>query len=393
MKLAPTTLGLGAALMLAPLSALASDAPLKIGFISTLSGPSAIHGQETLDGFNLALERLGGTLGGRQVELVLGDDQQKPDVARQLADRMVERDRVDLVTGTIWSNVLLAIARPILDSGTFLISPNAGPSQMAGEQCHPLFFATGFQNDTPNEAMGKYMSDQGYDNVYLMAPNYPAGRDMIAGFKRFYTGAISDEVYPTFGQLDYAAEIAQLRAKGPSALFFFISGGPGMNFVKQYAQVGLNATVPMFAPSFSFDQTAIPAIGDAGVGAMVSTYWSPDFEDELNRGFVAEFEEKFGRTPSPYAAQAFDTANIIHAALTATGGATDNKDAFRAALEGAEFDSLRGNFAFGPNHFPIQDFYLAEVVKDDAGAVVWRTIEKISEAHQDSYAELCKMPG
>ncbi|MBN9429014.1 MAG: ABC transporter substrate-binding protein [Burkholderiales bacterium] len=366
-------------------------APLKIGFISTMSGPSAILGQDTLDGFNLGMQSVGGTLGGRTVELVLGDDQLKPDVARQLADKMVERDRVEFITGTIWSNVLLAIAKPVLDAGVFLVSPNAGPSQLAGAQCHPQFFATGFQNDTPNEAMGIYMQKKGYTNVYLMAPNYPAGRDMLAGFKRYFKGNVSAEVYTTLGQLDYAAELAQLRAKKPSSLYFFISGGPGMNFVKQYAQAGLSKDVPMFAPSFSIDQTAIPAIGDAAVGATVSTFWSPDLDSALNRKFVADFEAKYKRTPSPYAAQAFDTARIIDAALKASGG-TKDKAAFRKAMENVKFDSVRGNFKFAPNHFPIQDFYLAEVVKNDKGQVLWKTRELITRDHADSYVSRCSMP-
>lgn len=368
-----------------------TTAPLKIGFISTFSGPSAVLGQDTLDGFNLGIRSVGGKLGGREVKLVTGDDQFRPDVARQLADAMTERDHVDLITGIIWSNVLLAIAKPVLDSGTFLISPNAGPSQLAGRQCNSLFFATGFQNDTPNEAMGMYMQKMGYKDVYLMAPDYPAGHDMLAGFKRFYKGKISGEVYTELGQLDYAAELAQLRAKKPSALYFFISGGPGINFVKQYAQAGLPKDVPMFAPGFSMDQTIIPAVGDAAVGAIVATHWSPDLDNALNRQFVANFKAQYKRVPSPYAAQAFDTARIIDAALKRTGSDMKDKLAFRKALESVQFTSTRGNFRFGANHFPVQDFYLARVIKDESGQVVWKTVERIVEGHGDSYVAQCKM--
>ncbi len=387
MKQLVTTIAV--ALALAP--ALSNAEPVKIGFISTLSGPSALLGQDILDGFNLAVEHSGGSLGGREVDLITGDDQLKPDVARQLADRMVLRDKVDIVTGIIWSNVMLAIAKPVLDSGTFVISPNAGPSQYAGVQCHPQYFAVGFQNDVPNEAMGMYMQDEGYDNVYLMAPNYPAGRDMLNGFKRYYKGKVSDEVYTQLGQLDYAAELAQLRAKKPNALYYFISGGPGINFVKQYAQAGLKDSVPLFAPGFSIDQTILPAVGDAGVGAMAASFWSADLDNDVNKKFVADFEAKFKRSPSPYAAQGYDTGMLINSALAKTNGDTSDKKAFQAALEQADFDSVRGNFKFNTNHYPIQDYYLVEVVKDADGKATWKTIKTIVQGHADSYAADCKM--
>ena len=388
MKKTLTALAISLAAISAPTHA--AD-PLKIGFISTLSGPSALLGQDILDGFNLGIKSVGGTLGGRNVELITGDDQLKPDVARQLADRMVLRDGVDILTGIIWSNVMLAIAKPVLDEGVFIISPNAGPSQYAGVQCHPRYFAVGFQNDVPNEAMGMYMQSKGYQNVYLMAPNYPAGRDMLTGFKRFYNGSVNSEVYTQLGQLDYAAELAQLRSKAPSALYYFISGGPGINFVKQYAQSGLKEKTPLFAPGFSLDQTILPAVGEAAYGAMVSTFWSPDLDNATNKKFVADFEAAYGRTPSPYAAQGYDTARILNAALKTTGGDVKDKAAFQKALENVEFDSVRGDFKFNTNHYPIQNYYLAEVVKGADGKPAWKTIQTIVESHGDAYAKLCKM--
>ena len=269
-----------AAAFAAGLSVTASaQEPIKIGFISTFSGPSGSLGQELLDGFKLGLKKLGNKLGGRPVELIQGDDQAKPDVGRQVADKMVERDRVDIITGINFSNVLLALAKPVLDSGTFIVNVNAGPSQYAGPQCHPHFFSASFQNDTRAEAMGIYMQNKGIKRVYLMAPNYPAGKDFLAGFKRYFKGEIVDEVYTGFGQLDYAAEIAQLRDKKPEAVFFFYPGGMGINFVKQYSQSGLKKDIPLYGPSFSLDQTVLPAMGDAAVGAFASTLWSEGFDN------------------------------------------------------------------------------------------------------------------
>jgi branched-chain amino acid transport system substrate-binding protein len=366
--------------------------PLKIGFITTLSGPSALLGQDTLDGFNLGLQSVGGMLGGRKVDLITGDDQQKPDIGRQLADKMIESDHVDLITGMIWSNLVLAIAKPVVDANVVLVSPNAGPSQLAGPQCHPLFFATGFQNDTPDESMGLYVQKQGYNNAYLIAPNYPAGKDHIGGFKHTYKGVIVDEVYPTFGQLDYAAELAQLRAKKPSFVYFFIPGGPGVNFVKQYAQAGLFKEIPMFGPGSSLDQAVLPSIGELALGAKISAHWSPDFNFAANKKFVADFEAKYKRTPSPYAAQAYDTARIFDAALKTTGGNIKDRAAFRKAMENVKIESVRGNFKFGTNHFPVQDYYLAELVKAPKGGLAWKTLEKIVESRVDSHAAECKMP-
>lgn len=365
--------------------------PIKIGFISTFSGPSGQLGQELLDGFKLGIKSVGGTLGGRTVEIVQGDDQAKPDVGRQLADKMVERDRVHIVTGVNFSNVMLAIAKPVLDSGAFIVSVNAGPSQYAGAQCNQRFFVASFQNDTGPEAMGLYLQKKGVKRAYLMAPNYPAGKDMLGGFKRTFKGEIAGEVYTAFGQLDYAAEIAQLRAAKPDAVFFFYPGGMGINFVKQYAQAGLKTEVPLYGPSFSLDQTVLPGMGDAAVGAFASTFWTEDFDNAASKAFAEGFEKEYGRIPSPNAAQAYDAARLIDAALKGIGGKVEDKAAFQKALENVQFDAVRGKFRFNVNHYPVQDFYLAEIVKDAKGRPIMARRELIAADHADSYAKDCKM--
>lgn len=376
-----------------PIAALAqAQDPIKVGFISTFSGPTGSLGQELLDGFKLGLKKLDNKLGGRPVELIQGDDQAKPDVGRQVADKMVERDRVDIITGINFSNVLLALAKPVLDAGTFIVNVNAGPSQYAGPLCHPHFFSASFQNDTSAEAMGIYLQNKGVKRVYLMAPNYPAGKDFLRGFKRYFKGEIVDEVYTAFGQLDYAAEIAQLRDKKPDAVFFFYPGGMGINFVKQYAQSGLLKDIPIYGPSFSLDQTVLPAMGDAAVGAFAATHWSEDFDNPASKAFAKDFEAEYGRIPSPNAAQAYDGALILDAALKATGGKTADKAAFQKALETVKFASVRGNFKFNANHYPIQDFHLVEIVKDGKGRPVAKLRDLIVRDHKDAYVQECKMP-
>jgi branched-chain amino acid transport system substrate-binding protein len=366
--------------------------PIKIGFISTFSGPGGQLGQELLEGFKLGLKSTGGTLGGRTVEIIEGDDQAKPDVGRQLADKMVESNRVHLITGINFSNVLLAVAKPVLDAGVFVISSNAGPSQYAGKQCHPHYFNTSFQNDTSSEAMGLHLNVKGVKRVYLLAPNYPAGKDFLAGFKRTFKGEIVDEVYTAFGQLDYAAEIAQLRAKKPEAVFFFYPGGMGINFVKQYAQAGLKADVPLYGPSFSLDQTVLPAMGDAAIGAFAASHWSESFDNPTSKKFVADFETANKRIPSSYGAQGYDTARLLDAALKTIDGKIEDKAAFQTALETVKFETVRGKFKFNTNHYPVQDFQLTEITKDDKGRPTMTLRGLIAADYGDNYAKDCKMP-
>ncbi|MDQ2101461.1 ABC transporter substrate-binding protein [Azospirillum isscasi] len=364
---------------------------LKIGMITTLSGPGAGLGIDIRDGFALAVEHAGGKLGGQDTQVIEADDQQKPDVAVGLANRMVERDRVQVVTGVVWSNLALAMLPTLAGGQTFFISPNAGPSQLAGAQCNPYFFNAAYQNDQIHEAVGKHVQDQGFKKVYLMAPNYPAGKDGLAGFKRYYKGDVAGEVYTQVGQLDYAAELAQLKAAAPDAVYVFYPGGMGINFIKQYEQAGLKGAVPLFGPGFSFDQDILAAVGESALGVKNSAQWSPDLDNAANRKFVADFKAKFGRIPSMYAAQGYDTALLIDTAVKAVGGDLKDKDKLRGALASAKLQSLRGEVAFNTNHYPIHNIYLREVVKAADGAVTNRTVATVFTNHADAYVKDCPM--
>jgi len=371
-------------------------AQVKIGLITTLSGPQAGLGREMVDGFNLGVKHAGGRLGGVATEVIVGDDQFKPDVGKNVAERMVQRDRVDIVTGVVFSNILLAMSDTVLKDrrGVFLISSNAGPSELAGKDCHPNFFSVSWQNDNVHEAMGQHMTNAGVKKAYLLAPNYPAGKDALMGVKRFFKGEIAGEVYTQLGQTDYAAELATLRAAQPSATYFFYPGGMGIAFVRQYAQAGLMQQVPLFGPSFSLDQTILPGIGDAAVGAYASTFWSEKLQNPANERFVRDFEAAYNRIPSPYAAQSYDAAMLIDSALKATGGKLGTKaekDKFRDALRAANFNSVRGPFRFNRNHFPIQNYYLTQIVKDEKGRLVMDLRGVIFASHADAYVDQCKM--
>jgi len=376
---------------LALLATPAAADTLKIGMITTLSGPGAGLGIDIRDGFALAVEHAGGKLGGQDTQVIEADDQQKPDVAVGLANRMVERDRVQVVTGVVWSNLALAMLPTLAGGQTFFISPNAGPSQLAGAQCNPYFFNAAYQNDQIHEAVGKHVQDEGFKKVYLMAPNYPAGKDGLAGFKRYYKGEVAGEVYTQVGQLDYAAELAQLKAAAPDAVYVFYPGGMGINFIKQYEQAGLKGAVPLFGPGFSFDQDILAAVGESALGVKNSAQWSPDLDNAANKKFVADFKAKYGRIPSMYAAQGYDTALLIDTAVKAVGGNLKDKDKLRAALASAKLQSLRGEVAFNTNHYPIHNIYLREVVKGADGAVTNKTVATVFTNHADAYVKDCPM--
>lgn len=381
---------LAAALLTAAATAAATE-PVTIGMITTLSGPGAGLGIDIRDGFQLGVEHVGGKLGGLDTRVIEGDDQRKPDAAVQLAGRMIERDGARIITGIVWSDLALAVMPTVVRNKVFFVSANAGPSQLAGQKCSPYFFNVAWQNDNNHEAMGQYVQQQGFNNVYLLAANYPGGKDGVAGFRRFYKGGVAAEVYPPLGQLDFSAELTQVRAAKPDAVFIFFPGGQGISFIKQYQQAGLKETIPLFGSGFSFSQDVLAAVGDAALGVKNTAQWSPDLDNPINRKFVADFRAKYNRIPSLYASQGYDAALLIDSALKKTGAVGDEA-ALRAALRAADFQSVRGAFRFNANHFPIQDFYLREVVRNSDGVLTNRTLGKTFESHGDAYAAECTMP-
>ncbi|MCG1042372.1 ABC transporter substrate-binding protein [Mycetohabitans sp. B8] len=345
----------------------AEPGPLKIGFLGTLSGPGGALGQDQYDAFMLAVEQKGGKLGGVPVQVLRKDDQLKPDVALQEAQQLIKRDGVKIITGVTFSNVMMAIHKPVTRAGVFLIGSNAGPTQLAGPGCSPLFFSTSWNNDELHEAGGQLVQDLGYKHVYVMAPNYQAGRDAITGFKRDYHGTIINEVYTQVNQPDYSAELAQLQAARPDAVYVFYPGGMGVNFVKQYRQAGLLGKIPLISAS-TIDGTTLPALKEIAVGAITVAPYAPDLKNAQNAQFASSFESKYGRKPSMYAAQSYDAANLLDAALSAVKGNVADRDALRAALRTAHFQSVRGAFSLKSNQFPRAGFYRVDVVRTAAGA-------------------------
>jgi branched-chain amino acid transport system substrate-binding protein len=381
-----------AGMFAASVGAASAQEKLKVGIMVTLSGPSAVLGQQARDGFQLAVKQLGGKLGGADTEVVVVDDELKPDVAVTKVRGLLERDQVNFVVGPIFSNVLQAIHKPVIDSNAFLISPNAGTSNFAGAQCSPNFFVTSYQNDQNHEVLGKYAQDKGFKRVFLMTPNYQAGRDSMAGFKRHFKGEVVSELYTPLGQLDFSAELAQIAAAKPDALFTFMPGGMGVNLVRQFRQAGLAANVP-FLSAFTVDESTLPAQQDAALGFFGGANWAPNMDNPQSKAFVAAYEAEFKAVPGTYAMQAFDAAMLIDAAVKSAGGKVSDRNAVRAGLRKADFKSLRGDFKMGLNGYPIQDFYLVQAAKRPDGKFQTEIREKVFDDYVDVYAKDCKPAG
>lgn len=357
-------------------------AKTKIGMITTLSGGGSSLGIDVRDGFKLALE----LSDNKDVELLVEDDGRKPAKAVQIADKFIQKEKVDILTGIIFSNLAMAVIPSAVKKDVFYISPNAGPSKLAGKGCHKNAFNVAWQNDNLHEAMGKYATDAGYKKTFILAPNYPAGKDALTGYKRFFKGDLAGEIYTKLGQKDYAVEIAKIKASGADSVFFFLPGGMGIAFMKQYSQSG--SDIPVMGPAFSFDQGILKAVGNAALGVKNSSQWNKDLDNTANKTFVAAFQKKYSRLPSLYASQGYDAANLILSALKKAP--TSDKDAFRKALKAADFASPRGDFKFGNNNFPIQNIYVREVVKE-GDVLTNKIISTAFKNHQDAYAKDCAM--
>ena len=367
-----------------------APAPFRIALMVTLSGPSAVLGMQVRDGFQLALQGLGGEMAGRQVELTLLDDELKPDLAAQKIQSLLARGQVDLVVGPIFSNILQAIQKPVLESGRILISPNAGPSLYAGAQCSPYFFVVSYQNDQAHEVMGLYAQEQGFRKIAFIMPNYQAGKDAVSGFLRQFRGDIVEEIYVPMAQLDLSAELVRIAAAKPDAVFTFMPGGMGVALVKSYAQSGLSGKIPLLS-TFTFDEATLPAQQEAALGLIGSTSWSPSLDNPQNKKFVAEFEKQFGMVPSAYAMQGYDTAMLIDSAVRKTQGQTQDRDQLAQALRQADFVSLRGAFRFNRNGYPIQDFYQVKAIKRPDGRFQTQIVSRILTSVGDAYAKDCPL--
>jgi branched-chain amino acid transport system substrate-binding protein len=369
----------------------AQQKSVKIGFVSTFSGPTAVIGNDMRNAFELGLDHIGRKMGGLPVEVIYENDEQRPDVGRQKTEKLIQSDRVNFVIGYIWSNVLLASLKPVVDAQTFLISANAGPSQVAGELCSPFFFSTSWQNDQTPQAMGLYMNQKKVKSVYLIGPNYAAGKDMLTGVRTTFKGKVVGEDLTQWpGQLDFSTELSRVRATKPEAVFVFYPGAAGGQFLNQYAQSGLRGQIPLYT-AFTIDSLSLPLQKDLAIGVPGVQQWVNDLPNAANKKFVADFRGKYKAYPSFYGAQAYDAVNLVNSAVVAVKGDLNNKDGMRNEMRKANYASVRGPYKYGNNHFPIQNFYLQDVVKDAEGNLTLKTVATIVENSQDNFHQKCPM--
>ncbi len=383
-------IGTAAVIALVGAPGLAAGETLRIGFINTFSGGAAVYGKHQKDALELALDHKGRKIGGLDVEVIYGDDQRKPDVGRQVADKMVKKDKVHFVTGIIWSNILAAVQRPVTRSKTFMISTNAGWSAMAGKQCNPYFFSTSWNNDQAPEAMGKLMSDEGVNNVFMISANYQAGKDMLTGFQRFYKGKVVGRILYRLGQRDYQAELSQIRASNPSAIFGFVPGGMGIAFGKQYRAAGIDKKIPFYSV-FTVDYLSLPGWGKNAIGTFHTSYWDVSSKRPDNQKFIKDYLKKYGYHPSMFGAQAYDLPFLLEQAVKGVNGDLSNKKGMIKAMEKVTYLPSKGNFSYNTNHMPIQNFYKREVIADANGEAKIVTRGVVFKNHKDAYYKKCKM--
>ncbi|WPH17863.1 ABC transporter substrate-binding protein [Variovorax paradoxus] len=365
---------------------------VKVGLAMDLSGPFAVGGAEAKAGFAVAMKQLGGKLGGVPVEFVEADTAGNPEMARQVVERMLLRDKIDLFTGPIGSSVALAVGPPLFAAKVPYLSSNTGPSDYSGARCNPYFFGASYPNDAYYESAGKFASDKGFKKVAMIAPSYPGGKDAINGFKHTFRGGVGDELYTKLGQLDYSAELAQIRASKPDALYFFLPGAMGVSFIKQFVGAGLSKEVALISTAFSADEDMIPAVGEPMLGLFNTAHWSFDLDNAANQRFVAAFrQQNNGRNPSFYAGQAYDVLMAMDAAVRDVGGNVADKPALLKAIKAANYKSVRGEFRYGPNNFPIQNYYLRVIAKDANGRIANKVIGTVLERYQDRTAAQCAM--
>jgi len=388
-------MGMASALALTALPVSALAEPIKIGFVTTLTTGAAVIGKDQQNAVNLAIEHMGAKMGGRDVKVIFGDDEFNPQKGKQKTEKLVKRDKVDIVAGYIWSHVLMASAKTVLDSGKILISANAGPSPLAGKRCNKNFFNISWQNDQTPMALGEVLNQRRVESIYILAPNYAAGKNMVAGVERTFKGKVLGKdmtKWPT--QIDWAAEFTKVKAANPDAVFTFYPGKHGGAFIKQYQQAGLTGRIPLYSV-YTIDSIGLPKMQKANLKGVLGTYmtqmWAPDMKNDQNKRFVADFKKKYGTYPSFYAAQAYDSMFYIKAAVDAVGGKIADTDGMRAALEKADFASVRGKFTMGKNHFPVQNFYLRKVVTDSDGKWTTAIESTVYKDHVDPYAKDCKM--
>ena len=347
-----------------PAIAQSKDGKLKVGLMLPYTGTFAALGNAIENGFRLHLNEQGGKLGGREVELVKVDDESDPAKATDNVNKLIKRDNVDVLIGTVHSGVAMAMAKVAKDSGTVLIVPNAGADAVTGPMCAPNIFRSSFSNWQPGYAMGEVMAKKGHKRVVTITWKYAAGDESVRGFKEAYEkggGKVIKELSLPFPNVEFQALLTEIAATKPDAVYTFFAGGGAVKFVKDYAAAGLKKSIPLYGAGFLTDGT-LEAQGADADGLFTTLHYADSLASARDNAFRLAYAKTFKLQPDVYAVQGYDAAQMLAAGLSAVKGDISKKAEFAAALKVAKIDSPRGTFTLGKNHNPVQDFYLRQVV-------------------------------
>jgi branched-chain amino acid transport system substrate-binding protein len=365
------------------LRAHAQAAPIRIGVLLPYSGVYAVLGESITQAMELVFGHENWTVAGRKIELVKEDTEAKPPVGVRKAQKLIESDKVDILTGPVHSGVLAGIRDMVHGSKTILVVSNAGADQISRERCSRWIFRTSFSNWQPCQPMGGWVAKNVSKEVFQIAPNYQAGKDMMAAFRETFLpagGKVIAEDYPKLGETDYAPYLTKIRQSGAKAVFAFFSGSDAVNFVKQYDQFGLKQSVRLTGAGFLTEPDVLPAQGKTALGILTGHFYTPLLDNPVNQRFVKEFREKFNKSTDGFACQGYDTAEVIVRALKTVSGNTQDRAKLAEAIAKVEFDSPRGRFRFDPKtQNVIQPFIYVREVKEVTGGLQNVVIDKIAD--------------
>ncbi len=355
-----------AAFALAGLAAAASaqgTGKLKVGLMLPFSGTYSALGVAIENGFKLYVDEQGGKLGGREIEYFKVDDESDPAKATDNVNKLIKRDNVDVIIGTVHSGVAMAMAKAAKESGTILIVPNAGADAVTGPMCAPNIFRSSFSNWQPAYAMGVVAAREGKKTAITLTWKYAAGDESVAGFKEGFEkggGKVVKQLTLPFPNVEFQALLTEIAAAKPDAVYSFMAGGGAVKLVKDYAAAGLNKSIPLYGPGFLTDGT-LDAQGDAAAGMLTTLHYADGLNTPKDNAFRTAYAKTFKLQPDVYAVQGYDAAQMLGVGLAATKGDASKKAEFAAAVEKAKIDSPRGAFTVGKSHNPVQDIYLRKV--------------------------------
>src|ERR1700737_2818595 len=364
---------------LVPTVAWAQAAKLRVGLMLPYTGTFAALGTAITQGFNLAVEENGGKLGGRDVEFFTVDDESEPAKATDNANRLVQRDKVDVLVGTVHSGVVMAMVKVARDSQTLLVIPNAGANAATRSQCAPNIFRTSFSNWQPAHPMGKVMYDRGHRKVVTLTWKYGAGEESVESFKEAFTklgGSVVKEMYLPFPNVEFQPFITEIASLKPDAVFVFFAGGGAIKFTKDYAAAGLKDKIPLYGSGFLTDGT-LEAQGASAQGLLTTLHYGDGIENPKNKQFRHAYGKKYSVQADVYAVQGYDAGLLLAGGLTAVKGSFGDKKALYGALEKVKIDSPRGAWTMSRAHNPIQDIYFRRVEgnSNQVIGIAWKALE------------------